>query len=86
MSSIETVRGPVDVADLGATLMHEHIFVLDPEARQNYSHVWGESYWDEEVRVADAIQKLQRLRAGGISTLVDPTVPGLGGTSRASSG
>jgi phosphotriesterase-related protein len=78
VSSIETVRGPVDVAGLGATLMHEHIFVLDPEARQNYSHVWGDSYWDEEVRVADAIQKLQRLRAGGISTLVDPTVPGLG--------
>ncbi len=78
MSSIETVRGPVDVADLGATLMHEHIFVLDPEALQNYGRVWGETYWDEEVRVADAIQKLRRLRAGGISTLVDPTVPGLG--------
>ena len=29
-----------------------------------------------EVRVADAIQKLQRLRAGGIETLVDPSTPG----------
>jgi phosphotriesterase-related protein len=78
VSSVETVRGPVAVADLGPTLMHEHIFVLDPEALQNYSRVWGPSYWDEEVRVADAIQKLRRLREGGIRTLVDPTVPGLG--------
>lgn len=27
---VETVRGPVDVADLGVTLMHEHVFVLTP--------------------------------------------------------
>jgi phosphotriesterase-related protein len=58
--------------------MHEHVFVLDPEAIQNYGHLWGESYWDEEVRVADAIAKLQRLRDGGIETIVDPTAPGLG--------
>jgi phosphotriesterase-related protein len=25
MPTVETVRGPVDVADLGPTLMHEHI-------------------------------------------------------------
>lgn len=78
VSAVETVRGPVALADLGPTLMHEHVFVLDPEALQNYGHVWGESYWDEEVRVADAIAKLQRLRAGGIRTIVDPTVIGLG--------
>jgi phosphotriesterase-related protein len=78
MSTVETVRGPVDVADLGPTLMHEHIFVLDPDALENYGHAWGESYWDEEVRVADAIQKLRRLRQSGIRTLVDPSVPGLG--------
>ena len=78
MSTVETVRGAVEVADLGPTLMHEHIFVMNPEALQNYGHAWGESYWDEDVRVADAVQKLQRLRAGGIRTLVDPTVPGLG--------
>ena len=78
MSTVETVRGPVAVTDLGPTLMHEHIFVLQPEALQNYGHVWGESYWDEEVRVADAIEKLRAVRAAGIQTIVDPTVPGLG--------
>ena len=78
MSTVETVRGAVDIADLGPTLMHEHVFVMNPEALQNYGHAWGESYWDEDVRVADAVQKLRRLRDGGIHTIVDPTVPGLG--------
>jgi phosphotriesterase-related protein len=78
MSTVETVRGPVEVDRLGPTLAHEHVFVLSPEALQNYGHVWGASYWDEEVRVADAIEKLSALRAAGIETIVDPTVPGLG--------
>jgi phosphotriesterase-related protein len=76
--TVETVRGPVDLDALGSTLMHEHIMVVDPDALENYAHAWGESWWDEEVRVADAIQKLRRLRDGGIHTLVDPSVPGLG--------
>jgi phosphotriesterase-related protein len=75
---VETVNGPVDVGELGPTLMHEHVFVLDSEALENYGHVWGESYWDEDVRIADAVQKLRRLREGGIRTIVDPSVPGLG--------
>ncbi len=78
MSAVETVRGPVDVDRLGPTLMHEHVFVLGAEAMQNFGHFWGAHYWDEEVRVADAIAKLQRLRDGGIHTIVDPTVVGLG--------
>jgi phosphotriesterase-related protein len=76
LSTVETVRGPVDVAQLGRTLMHEHIFVVDPTALQNYNRAWGEGYWDEDVRVADAIQKLQRVVDGGISTIVDPSTPG----------
>jgi len=80
MATVETVRGPIDVAGLGPTLMHEHVFVLDPEALQNYGHVWGGGapIWDEEARVADAIAKLRRLREGRIHTIVDPTAIGLG--------
>jgi phosphotriesterase-related protein len=78
MSVVQTVRGPVDVEHLGPTLMHEHVFVMQPEALQNYGHVWGESYWDEDARVADAIEKLRAVRAAGIGTIVDPTAPGLG--------
>lgn len=71
---VETVRGPVEAADLGTTLMHEHVFVLTPELLANYGH----EYWDEELRVADAIDKLTRLRGLGVRTIVDPTVVGLG--------
>jgi len=78
VTAVDTVRGPVDVAGLGPTLMHEHVFVLQPEALQNYGHVWGPSYWNEDLRVADAIDKLRALRAAGIETIVDPTAPGLG--------
>jgi phosphotriesterase-related protein len=78
MPTVETVRGPVDVDDLGMTLMHEHVFVMQPEPLENYGALWGAPYWDEEARVADAIAKLRRLRDGGITTFVDPTVPGLG--------
>jgi len=78
MATVETVRGPVDVDGLGATLMHEHVFVMEPEPLANYGALWGASYWDEEVRVADAIAKLARLRDSGITTFVDATAPGLG--------
>lgn len=78
MSTVETVRGPVDAQTLGRTLMHEHILLVEAEALANYSHAFGESYWDEEVRVNDAIAKLRAVREAGIETLVDPTAPGLG--------
>jgi phosphotriesterase-related protein len=71
---VETVRGAVDTAALGTTLMHEHVFVLTPDVLANYGH----EYWDEELRVADAVDKLTRLRALGVETIVDPTVVGLG--------
>lgn len=74
MSTVETVRGPVEVDALGRTLMHEHVFVLTPDVMQNY----GDQWWDEEERVADAIEKLRALNAAGIDTIVDPTVVGLG--------
>jgi phosphotriesterase-related protein len=74
MASVETVRGPVELSDLGPTLMHEHVFVLSTEHVQNYGSTW----WDEEARVADAIVKLNALHAKGIHTIVDPTVWGLG--------
>lgn len=78
MTTVETVRGPVELSELGTTLMHEHILIAEPEALQNWGCAFGECYWDEDVRVADAIDKLRAIRAAGIRTLVDPTAPGLG--------
>ena len=74
MPQVQTVRGPVDTADLGTTLMHEHIFVLNADIQQNYPTEWG----NEDERVADAVAKLQELAGRGVRTIVDPTVIGLG--------
>lgn len=73
VTAVETVRGPIGAEELGRVLMHEHVFVLSEEIRQNYP-----DYWDEEERVADAVRKLRDLKARGIDTVVDPTVIGLG--------
>ncbi len=73
MAQVETVRGPVDVTSLGVTLMHEHVFVLNEEIRQNYP-----AGWDEEVRVAHAVAQLNKAVDAGITTIADPTVIGLG--------
>ena len=77
-TTVETVRGPVALDALGPTLMHEHVVLLSPEALANFGHVWGGRYWNEEAGVANAIAKLQRLRDGGIETLVDATALGWG--------
>jgi len=68
------MRGPVDVESLGKVLMHEHVFVLSTEIQQNYPQEWG----DEDKRVADAIDRLNELKAAGIDTILDPTAIGLG--------
>jgi len=74
MPQVPTVTGSIDTADLGPTLMHEHVFVLSSEILQNY----GESYWDTEERIADGVAKLNDLAARGVRSIVDPTVIGLG--------
>jgi phosphotriesterase-related protein len=72
------VRGPVALDRLGPTLMHEHVFILDPGALASFGTQFGESYWDEDARVADAAAKLRKLREAGIETIVDATAYGLG--------
>lgn len=76
MPTVETVRGPVDTADLGNVLMHEHVFVLGDELQRNYPGYRGD--WDEDARVADAAAQLRDCASRGIRTIVDPTVIGLG--------
>jgi len=74
LSTVNTVRGPIDSSELGVTLMHEHIFVLSTEIMQNYPGVWG----NEEKRVAEAVARLNELSSHGIKSVVDLTVVGLG--------
>ena len=79
MATVQTVRGPVDAAQLGPTLAHEHVFVLAPEALNNWATVYtGSPYWDEDTNIARAVRMLQEVRDAGMRTIVDPTAPGLG--------
>ena len=73
MSTVNTVTGPISSAELGNTLVHEHIFVLGEEFRQNY-----QDDWNEEKMIADAVGDLNELKSLGIDTIFDPTVLGLG--------
>jgi phosphotriesterase-related protein len=54
--------------------MHEHVFVLSTEIKENFPEDWG----DEEQRVADAVERLRNLKKAGVDTIVDLTVIGLG--------
>ena len=74
MSTVETVRGPIDSQQLGVTLMHEHIFVLSTEIMLNYPETWG----DEEKRIEDAVARMNELYSRGVQSVVDLTVVGLG--------
>jgi phosphotriesterase-related protein len=54
--------------------MHEHVFIMITEIMQNYPEGWG----DEARREADAVKRLNELKAAGVDTIVDLTVIGLG--------
>ena len=70
---VATVRGDIAPEQLGTTLMHEHVFVVNPDVAANFATVW-----DEEAGVANAIRRLNELHAAGVDTIVDLTVVGLG--------
>ena len=73
-STVNTARGAIDAADLGVTLMHEHVFIMTTEIMENYPEGWG----DGAKREADAIARLNELKSRGVDTIVDLTVIGLG--------
>ncbi|MEJ1922460.1 phosphotriesterase family protein [Microbacterium sp. KHB019] len=72
--SIPTFTGEVSGDDLGVTLIHEHVFVTDPELDINMPH----PEWDESLWIERAVQTLTDLHARGVRTVVDLTVIGLG--------
>jgi phosphotriesterase-related protein len=54
--------------------MHEHVFVISPEMKDNVPEEWG----DEDHRMDDAARRLQELKESGIDAILDPTALGLG--------
>ena len=72
MAHVQTVLGPIDPADLGFTLPHEHtqIALWQIPAR------WD--YWELTRDEPLILDELARFRDGGGSGLVDLTLPGVG--------
>jgi phosphotriesterase-related protein len=73
MTTVQTIRGPVDTSALGRVLIHEHVFLMDMEYTFNYR---PDFFQDETITQAAA--KLNALKAAGIDTIIDLTVLGLG--------
>ena len=74
IDSVSTYRGEVAADRLGATLMHEHVFVRDPELERDLVAL----EWDASNAVERAVRGLTDLAELGIGAIVDLTVPGLG--------
>ena len=65
MHQVQTARGPIDTAELGQTVMHEHVFVQNADIQQSYREEWG----SEDERVAAAVTRLNSL-AGQIEQML----------------
>src|SRR5439155_350234 len=75
MATIETLDGPLDTAELGTVLMHEHVFNITAEIQIAHP---GFNGWDAEVEVPKAQEKLRAVKEAGIDTLVELSPIGLG--------
>lgn len=68
MPRVQTVNGPVDAADLGVTLIHEHVRFRDEAVAEN----WPGRY-DEQAELAAAVEATTAAAGHGVRTIVDPT-------------
>jgi phosphotriesterase-related protein len=68
MATVETVNGPVDVEELGPTLIHEHFRATDEAGRAQFPHLYDEQgEWEAAISDANAV------RRHGIRTVVEPS-------------
>ena len=73
MAIIQSATGPFDTADMGFTLMHEHVLVMWPPMYQQYPELF-----DREALMKDAVARLKDSLAAGVKTMVDLTPIDLG--------
>ena len=69
MATVETVNGPLDLEELGFTLIHEHFRATDEATRFQFPHLYDEAAeWDAAISDANAV------RGHGVQTVVEPSV------------
>ena len=74
--TVPTLTGQIGDDELGATLMHEHIFGLSPEIHWNWPDM--PEGWDRDEQIEIAAGRLDEVADAGIDSIVDMTVLGLG--------
>jgi phosphotriesterase-related protein len=68
MPTVESVNGPIDVEELGLTLIHEHFRTIDEAGRFQFPHLYDEQdEWDAAIHDADAVM------GHGVKTVVEPS-------------
>src|SRR5436190_8847862 len=67
MSSVNSVLGPLDVADLGFTLTHEHLFTASAGIQQTFPELFG----DFQVLTNEVVSALSEARDGGVRTIIE---------------
>ena len=73
MATIESVTGPLDVEELGPTLIHEHVLARDENNALQWPHLY-----DEEALYATAVEMASGVVEAGIKTIGEPTAMFLG--------
>ena len=73
MGEVQTTAGPVDLGELGLTLIHEHLRVRSDAVVAAFPHVY-----DEDFEYARAIEFVSDAMKRGVKTICDPTVMELG--------
>ena len=73
MSAISSVLGPIDTADLGFTLSHEHVMITSAGIQYVYPE-----FIDREGTIARGIADLGAAYAEGLRTIIDVTTIDLG--------
>ena len=68
MPDVQTVQGPVDAADLGVVLAHEHVRFRDEAVAEQ----WPGRY-DDQLELDAALLAVRDAADRGVRTIVDPT-------------
>ena len=73
MATIQTALGPIDAADLGFTLSHEHAALQTPLVRHFYPWLG-----DRKGARDGSIAELREAKAGGVDSIIELSTPDLG--------
>jgi len=73
MKKINSVRGEISTEDLGFTLMHEHVMVVDGSMRHQFP-----GWFDRDRFITKVVNELSGAAQKGVRTIVDATPINLG--------